>query len=113
MDSAIGLKKQLSHTLPEFMVPGLVTLIDALPLSVNGKVDRQALWRTTTRPQNGAFVEPRTELEQGLAAIWAELLGVLADWSHRRFLRPRWTFSSGESCWSPEAKARLGIEAIV
>ncbi|HEX6355904.1 non-ribosomal peptide synthase/polyketide synthase [Actinophytocola sp.] len=61
--------------LPEYMVPSLIMVLDRLPLSRNGKLDRQAL------PEPGApatddYVAPRTELERTVAAIWAQLLGV-------------------------------------
>ncbi|QFU93019.1 Linear gramicidin synthase subunit B [Amycolatopsis sp. YIM 10] len=61
--------------LPEYMVPAGVTMLDALPLSSNGKLNRGALpdpvW------QGGEeFIPARSSLEQELAAIWAEVLGV-------------------------------------
>ena len=67
--------------LPEYMVPGAVVVLEALPLTANGKVDRRAL----PAPEWGAAgkvaecVAPRTPVEEMLvAAIWAEVLGVRA-----------------------------------
>jgi amino acid adenylation domain-containing protein len=63
--------------LPAFMVPGAFVVLDALPLDPNGKVDRKAL----PEPDRGsrAFhggVAPRTPVEQKVAAVWSEVLGV-------------------------------------
>ena len=64
--------------LPEYMVPSVVLVLEAMPLTRNGKVDRHALpeplWES--RQQAGAYVAPRTPLEQLTAAIWSEVLGV-------------------------------------
>ena len=58
------------------MVPSAVVLLDALPLTANGKLDRAALPAAddTTAGKTDARVAPRTETEVSLAAIWAELL---------------------------------------
>jgi amino acid adenylation domain-containing protein len=60
--------------LPDHMVPGWFVVLDALPLTVSGKVDRAAL----PRPQSpaGGHTAPRTELEIALAGIWADVLGL-------------------------------------
>src|SRR5436853_2756037 len=60
------------------MVPAAFVLLEALPLTANGKVDRRAL-AAPDRSRPGlarAFVPPSTPVEQELAAIWRELLGV-------------------------------------
>ena len=63
--------------LPDYMVPADVLLMEALPVTANGKVDRQALPDPPpARPDlPDRFVAPRTDLERALAAIWGELLG--------------------------------------
>jgi len=67
------LEEFLKRKLPEYMVPAGFEFLDELPLSSNGKVDRRAL--PAPRGKGGApFAAPRTETEQGIAAIWEELL---------------------------------------
>jgi amino acid adenylation domain-containing protein len=72
------LRSFLSEWLPEYMLPGAFVLLDALPLTSNGKVDRQALpVSTTTRPElEGQYLAPRTPLEKALTGIWADVLGL-------------------------------------
>ncbi|HYO15514.1 MAG TPA: amino acid adenylation domain-containing protein, partial [Thermoanaerobaculia bacterium] len=69
------LREHLLRSLPEPMVPSVFVRLEALPLTPNGKVDRKAL----PEPEPMARWErtaPRTPLEERLAAIWSDLLGV-------------------------------------
>ncbi|HVR96549.1 MAG TPA: non-ribosomal peptide synthase/polyketide synthase, partial [Thermoanaerobaculia bacterium] len=71
------LEAALRRTLPEYMVPSAFAVLEALPLSPNGKVDRRALARMDLamgRPER-AVVAPRDPLEAQLAVVWEELLG--------------------------------------
>ncbi|HXM56893.1 MAG TPA: non-ribosomal peptide synthetase [Candidatus Dormibacteraeota bacterium] len=75
----LALRGQLAGTLPPYAVPSSFVLVDALPLNANGKVDRKALpvARRQSRPEVSAgYAEPRTSLEESLAALWADLLEV-------------------------------------
>ncbi|HVG07325.1 MAG TPA: amino acid adenylation domain-containing protein [Thermoanaerobaculia bacterium] len=67
----------LVDRLPAPLVPSAVVLLETFPLNLNGKVDH-ALLPNPDRESSGLreHVEPRTELEARLAAIWSELLGV-------------------------------------
>jgi amino acid adenylation domain-containing protein len=70
------LREALLRTLPEPMVPWTFVLLDTLPLTANGKVDRAALPappRNTTTAGSG-FVAPRSELERQIGAVWREVL---------------------------------------
>jgi amino acid adenylation domain-containing protein len=71
------LKEFLSRTLPDYMVPGFILVLDSLPINPNGKIDLKAL------PEPGLGVGDRDRglvgrdvVEEKLAEIWAELLGI-------------------------------------
>jgi acyl carrier protein len=70
-----GLIEWIAGRLPDYMVPGAVVILDQLPLSANGKVDRAALPEPgDTASAEEAYVAPRNETEEAIAAIWAEVL---------------------------------------
>ncbi|WP_052000143.1 non-ribosomal peptide synthetase [Caenispirillum salinarum] len=73
---AAALRAHLARTLPDHMIPGVFVTLPRLPQTPNGKVDRKALPEPDAEaPAQGAgHVAPRTEAEQALAAIWAEVL---------------------------------------
>ena len=68
----------LTQRLPEYMVPAQFVLLESLPLTQNGKVDRKALPAPSAANAlvSGETVAPRNETERSLAAIWCELLGL-------------------------------------
>ena len=75
--SVSELRRSLATRLPEYMVPSAFVLLPALPLTPNGKVDRKALPAPgRVRPEVGPFVAPRDEMEERLAGLWAEALGL-------------------------------------
>ncbi|HVG43768.1 MAG TPA: phosphopantetheine-binding protein, partial [Longimicrobium sp.] len=73
---AEGLREHLRESLPEYMVPAAVLVLDALPLTPNGKLDVRALPAPEPRSAEETYVAPRTPVEEVLAEIWAEVLGV-------------------------------------
>ncbi|MFB1485396.1 condensation domain-containing protein, partial [Corallococcus sp. RDP092CA] len=73
---ADALKVSLRQRLPEYMVPGAVVVLEALPLNANGKVERKGLPEPEAPASTHQYVAPRTEGEAKLAAIWAEVLRV-------------------------------------
>jgi amino acid adenylation domain-containing protein len=75
---AAELKEFLKERLPEYMVPARLAVMKALPLTHSGKIDRRALRPQPTENDISAAtrVAPRDEVEQQLALIWQELLGV-------------------------------------
>src|SRR5207249_3673276 len=75
--SAERLRAFLQSRLPEYMVPAAFVLLESLPLTVNGKLDRSAL----PTPQQDAYANrqyqaPQGEFEEILAGIWQGLLGL-------------------------------------
>jgi amino acid adenylation domain-containing protein len=74
--STTELRDHLAAVLPDYMVPSAFVTLDALPLSRNGKVDRRALPVPNTTATAVGYEAPRTDTEQALATIWAEVLGV-------------------------------------
>ena len=72
------LRLHLQSRLPEYMIPSVFVVLDELPRTANGKVDRRALPAPDARTTglDRVYAPPRTELERRLAAIWAEILGV-------------------------------------
>jgi len=70
------LRQFLSQKLPEYMLPSAFVMLEALPLSANGKVDHKALPAPDAAFLPKTFVAPNTPVEKVLAGIWAEILGV-------------------------------------
>ncbi|CAN5523438.1 hypothetical protein BH10CHL1_BH10CHL1_40500 [soil metagenome] len=72
------LRQQLLQTLPAHMIPAHFIFLDALPLTVTGKVDRTALPDLdTTRPNVASIYQaPRTPIEAQLAGLWSQMLSL-------------------------------------
>jgi len=72
------LRKFLQQHLPEHMMPSAWVTLDALPVTAGGKVDRRALPAPDAqRPElSSAYIAPRSEIEQEIAAVWQEVLGI-------------------------------------
>ncbi|NUS62643.1 MAG: amino acid adenylation domain-containing protein, partial [Saccharothrix sp.] len=75
--TASELRDHTAKVLPDHMVPAAFVALESMPLTVNGKLDRVAL----PAPERDAvtsteYVAPRTETEEAIAAIWAEVLDV-------------------------------------
>ena len=70
------LRLWLASRLPEYMIPQAIVLLDAMPLSPNGKINRKALPIPGVVIEQGEFVAPRTATEQTLAAIWSDVLHI-------------------------------------
>jgi amino acid adenylation domain-containing protein len=66
----------LKTRLPEYLLPTIVVTLDALPLNASGKIERQALPAASARGAQVDMVAARTPLEERLAALWCETLGL-------------------------------------
>ncbi|WP_126651528.1 non-ribosomal peptide synthetase [Chryseobacterium aureum] len=80
------LQSQLQESLPEHMVPRLWMKLDEMPLNSNGKLDRKALPEIDSSAlSTKTYVAPTTEIEESLAEIWQELLGIEKVGIHDNF----------------------------
>ena len=84
--SVADLRTQLAQHLADFMIPGAFVVLDALPLSPNGKLERKAL----PAPDRSAldacqYQAPQGQVETGIARIWQEVLGLELVGRHDHF----------------------------
>ncbi len=73
------LRAYLRGTLPEYMVPSVFVMLDAFPLTPNGKIDRKALPRPALAAAPAAstdYVAPSNAVEETIANVWKSLLGI-------------------------------------
>ncbi|MFL1387566.1 non-ribosomal peptide synthetase [Pseudomonas tritici] len=71
-----ALKAHLKAQLPDYMVPAHLIVLDSMPLTANGKLDRRALPQPDPEANRQQYVAPRNELESTLAVIWCAVLNV-------------------------------------
>jgi amino acid adenylation domain-containing protein len=73
-----SLREYLMTRLPEYMVPSLYVILTQMPLTPNNKVDRKRLPEPdpNLRPEDRVYIAPRTKIEETIAGIWTELLGI-------------------------------------
>jgi amino acid adenylation domain-containing protein len=101
--AADGLRAFLRQQLPEYMVPAAFVMLAELPLTPNGKVDRRALPQPDMEAAAEAYVAPRTAVEEVLAAIWSDVLGVTQVSIHDSFFA-----LGGHSLLATRITARIG-----
>src|SRR5690606_15999383 len=73
------LRSHLAESLPDYMIPSVFVIVDAFPLTPNGKIDRKALPSPTAaaEPESSRSVAaPRNETEAKLVEIWKQVLGL-------------------------------------
>lgn len=73
-DTGVEVRRFVAGILPQYMVPAAVVVLDRLPLTVNGKLDRRAL--PAPEFTGGVFRAPRSPVEETLTSLYAEVLGV-------------------------------------
>lgn len=85
------LKKELEEKLPHYMIPASMHLLEKIPLTANGKVDRKALLALASKEeQSEKDVEDRTawtQMEQEVAALWEQVLHVESFGREEEFVR--------------------------
>ena len=100
------LRSFLKEKLPDYMVPSGYVLLDSLPLTLNGKVDRRALPDPGKIEQEHTdYVAPRDETERILCRVWSEVLGV-----HRVGLDDDFFAMGGHSLLAAKIFVRLDKE---
>jgi len=102
--AAPELRAFLKERLPEHMVPAAFVTLGALPLNSSGKVDHRALPAPdASRPElAAAYAPPETAAEEGVAAIWCEVLGLERVGIHDDFYE-----LGGHSLLLPQVMHRL------
>jgi len=99
-----NMRNFLKEKLPDYMVPSAFVMMDALPLTPNGKVDRSALpepdsWQPGTED---CYVAPSTPIEEMLAGIWCDVLGLKKVGIHDNFFE-----LGGHSLLATQVMSRL------
>jgi amino acid adenylation domain-containing protein len=103
------LRRHLTASLPEPMIPSAFVIIEALPLTSNGKLDRRALPAPgMDRPRlETTFVAPRSEAEEVLAKVWADVLGLARVGVHDNFFA-----LGGDSIRSIQVRSRAELRGL-
>ncbi|MEK1939608.1 MAG: amino acid adenylation domain-containing protein [Pseudomonas sp.] len=81
--NAQAIKEQLQAQLSDYLVPAHIVLLEQLPLTANGKLDRRAL--PGPQVQQSSYAAPTNEVESTLAAIWQDVLKVAQVGVHDNF----------------------------
>ncbi len=73
-----ALRAYLAKALPDYLIPSEFRILESMPLTPNGKIDRRALASENlgVRPPSSRFTLPRNQLETTMADIWSRVLGV-------------------------------------
>ncbi|HEX5748967.1 MAG TPA: amino acid adenylation domain-containing protein [Archangium sp.] len=99
---AMELRAFLKQSLPEYMVPSALMVLDKLPLNPNGKVDRKALPVPDQLQTSQEYVAPRNETEQMLAQLWSEVLKAPRIGAHDNFFE-----LGGHSLLATQLRSRI------
>ncbi|MBX9597696.1 MAG: AMP-binding protein, partial [Burkholderiales bacterium] len=94
---------KLALVLPDYMLPSSLIELDALPLTINGKLDRRALPEAEFVDSDN-YLAPSSELEQMLCQIWSSVLGLEAD---KLGVRDDFFRIGGDSILSIQLSSRL------
>ncbi|HEX3127436.1 MAG TPA: non-ribosomal peptide synthase/polyketide synthase [Thermoanaerobaculia bacterium] len=97
------LRTHLKETLPAYMVPSDFVILDALPLTPTGKLDRRALPEPDSQADDGSYAPPETAVEELLAEIWGALLG-----RERIGVYDNFFDLGGHSLLAPQVLSRIG-----
>src|SRR5262249_21899412 len=107
-----GIRAYLKERLPEYMVPGVVVPIAAMPLTRTGKVDRNALPAAEVVVSAEEYVAPRTATEEVLAGDRGRGAGSGAGGDGGRLFRPGRAFTTGDACHRADTGCIKGGTAV-
>jgi natural product biosynthesis luciferase-like monooxygenase protein len=80
------LRQYLKQKLPDYMMPSAFVMLDAMPLTPNGKIDRRALPAPSARRAEATdYIAPQTDLERTITGIWQDALQVERLSTHDNF----------------------------
>ena len=82
--ATVVLRKHLQGILPEYMIPSVFMQVESFPLTPSGKIDRRGL-PAPERVETRECVEPQSEIEEALAAMWADVLEIEKVGIHDNF----------------------------
>jgi amino acid adenylation domain-containing protein len=100
-----GLLAHLQRSLPKFMLPQHLLLLERLPLNASGKVDRRALPAPVIESAAQAYAAPETQLESLVAELWQQALGIGRLGRHDNFFK-----LGGHSLLAAQVLSRLNRE---
>ena len=101
--------KDLSKKLTDYMMPSSFKHLDAMPLTKNGKIDKNTLrsFNTEQLELETAYVAPRNEIDELIEAVWKEVLRLKKiNWMKSQRLKPRFT----TTCWMKADASVLAIK---
>ncbi|MEG4010797.1 MULTISPECIES: amino acid adenylation domain-containing protein [unclassified Microcoleus] len=101
----------IQHKLPEYMMPAAFVILESMPLTPNGKVDRRALPAapsTLETETESSFVAPSNSVEEAIASIWCEVMGIERIGIHQNFFE-----LGGHSLMAGQIVFRLGNQLSV
>lgn len=75
-ETAARIQAELARTLPSYMVPTAVIVLDELPINANGKLDKQRLPDVPSHQDHHHLAPPETATERLVATLWAALLSI-------------------------------------
>lgn len=71
-----AVRNYLAGVLPHYMVPGFIMQLEKIPLTPNGKIDRNALLKIEISGGRDEYIPPETDSQHRLVDIWSEVLGI-------------------------------------
>ncbi len=104
-----NVRDQLANVLSEYMLPSAYVILNELPLTANGKLDRSALPAPDIAAQlQNQYLAPQTDIEWALAAIWSDLLQLTQIGRHDRFIE-----LGGHSLIAIQVMTRLNMQFAI